>query len=406
MSTRRTLLLAVLIVAAVTTIGTLACTGSGAASEPDPGAPLEVTRGELTRRVLLTGRLVAEDAVVLAAPNANVWPLQLRWLAEEGTEVRRGDKVVEFDNSQLITELEEKRIRIAEMTNELASIEARVAGDDGRAAFELEERRAELAEARIDAEVPAGIVARAKYEKRQLELRKAELELTKAERKLRTTREAGRAEIELQRLRIDKARSELRRVEAGITLLSMRAPRGGILIRGQEIREGRSLQAGDTVYPGQVMARLPDLSTLIVRARLFDVDDGRVRAGQPLHATLDAFPEQIFSGRVREVDRIAQQSSRRSLRRFFSVTIDPDAIDIERMRPGMSVKVVIEDAVGEDVLRIPRASLDWSEEQPRALRADGAFVPLTLGACNASFCAVAAGVAEGTALGRVTEAWR
>ncbi|MCP4660270.1 MAG: HlyD family efflux transporter periplasmic adaptor subunit [bacterium] len=399
----KTILLAALNVTASCMI--VACAGSQAASESaaGAGAPPEVRRGELTRRMLLTGSLVAEDAVVLAAPNANVWPLELRWLAEEGAEVHHGDKVVEFDNSQLVTQLEERRVQLAEMKNELISMKARVAGEESEAALEVEQRRAQIAKARLDAEIPADIVAPSKYERNQLDLRRAQLELVAAERKLRTTREGGRADIELQRLKIDKARSEVHRVETGIALLSMRAPCDGILIRGENYRERRPLQAGDTIFPGRVAARLPDLSTLIVKARLFDVDDGRVRAGQSLHATLDAFPEQIFTGRVREVDRVAQQGSRSSLRRFFSVMIDLETIDTERMRPGMSVKVVIEEPEREGVLLVPRSGLDWSEQQPRALLADGSLVALTLGDCNAAFCEVEEGLAEGMALGRVAE---
>ena len=48
-------------------------------------------------------------------------------------------------------------------------------------------------------------------------------------------------------------------------------------------------------------ARLPDMDTLFVRARLFDVDDGRLKAGQHVRARLDAFPDKVYGGRVREV---------------------------------------------------------------------------------------------------------
>ncbi len=140
---------------------------------------------------------------------------------------------------------------------------------------------------------------------------------------------------------------------------------------------------------------------MIVSAQLSDVDDGRVTAGMQVSATLDAFPELTFEGRVRDVETIADQPSSRSLRRFFRVRVDLDRLDLERMRPGMSVKVLIEQSL-EDVLLVPRRSLDFSQPIPRARLADGTWAAVALGACDAAACVAESGVADGAALGRVT----
>ena len=381
----------------------LACAGSEASTRERPGAGsgrLAVTRGDLTTHMLLTGELVAEEAEQLVVPNANIWPMQIRWLAEDGIEVSEGDRLVDFDNSQLTSSLEEMRTRATEAANRLDSLQAQAASEEASAGFDLETKRAALEKARLLAEIPAGVLAEVEYRKRQLELGKAELELTEAESKLASTRRANQAEIEIQHITFEKARGEVESTEARLDVLTLRAARAGILILENLPREGRPVQAGDSIYPGNVVGRLPNLSTMIVSASLSDVDDGRVIPGSRVVATLDAFPDLTFGGRVRDVDTIADQASSKSRRRFFRVRIDLDQLDVERMRPGMSVKVLIEQ-VHEDILRVPRQSLDFSQPVPRALLRGGTWAPVVLGACDAVACMAESGIEEGASLDQV-----
>ena len=206
----------------------------------------------------------------------------------------------------------------------------------------------------------------------------------------------------MQRITLAQTRADVARSEARIDILTLKASRDGIMILENNRREGRPMQEGDGVFPGTVVGRLPDLSTLMVAARLFDVDDGRVEPGMRVVATPDAFPEIEFTGRVRQVDQIADQASWRSLRRFFRTEIDLDRVDPERMRPGMSVKLVIEKQY-EGVLLVPRNCLGWSEDGPRARLADGEWAPVTLGPCDRAVCLLESGLEESTALARVEE---
>ncbi len=385
----------------------LACSDSGASSAGLKDsqrrlAPALVQRGDLTVRTLLTGELEAADAERLVAPNVNVWPLQIRWLAEDGIEVRKGDKVVEFDNSQLVSSVEEMKAQAIEAANQLASLRARSASEEANATFELQQRQAALAKAELDADVPIEVYAEVDYRKRQLDLRKAELELAEAEAKQAATRRAKQAEIEIQQIALDNARTQVRRSMERIALLTLTASRDGILVLGNN-RDERPWQAGDSIYPGAIVARLPDLSTLRIAARLFDVDDGLVTEGMSTIATLDTFPELAFSGQIREIDQIADQASSRSLRRFFRAKIDLDRVDIERMRPGMSVKVLIE-AQHQGVLIVPRDCIDWSSEGPRAKLEDGSWTMLSLGPCNAANCILESGLGEATVISRLEAA--
>ncbi len=388
------------VLAALACAGHLACAGSETTPRSRGAAELSVTRGDLTTRMLLTGELIAEDAERLVVPNANIWPVQIRWLAEDGIEVKKGDKLVEFDNSQLAANLEDLRAEVIEAANRLVSRRARAASDEDDEEFRLERKRAAVEKARLEAEVPAGVLAERGRQELQLDYQQAEMELAEAESQLEAQRRAGRSEIEIERIKLARAEAEVARSEERLELLTLHASRDGILVLESHPREGRPLHEGDGVFPGSVVGRLPDLSTMMVAARLFDVDDGRVVPGMRVVATLDAFPEVSFAGTVREIDQIADQSSPRSPRRFFRTKIDLDRVDVERMRPGMSVKVLIEQR-HEDVLLVPRESLDWSAQGPRAFKEGGIWASVSLGACDAMACVVESGLDESVALARV-----
>ena len=56
-------------------------------------------------------------------------------------------------------------------------------------------------------------------------------------------------------------------------------------------REERKFQIGDTTWPGQTIASIPDLSLMEVLAWLPDVDDGRIAPGMHARCVLDTYPD-------------------------------------------------------------------------------------------------------------------
>jgi multidrug efflux pump subunit AcrA (membrane-fusion protein) len=141
---------------------------------------------------------------------------------------------------------------------------------------------------------------------------------------------------------------------------------------------------------------------MIVEADLFDVDDGAVMPGMEVTAVVDAFPDVSLRGEIVEVDDIANETSQRSLRRVFRTRVRLEELDLDRMRPGMSVKVVVRDH-RDEVLLVPRMALGWVEEGTGggvvAVLADGEVRRVAIGSCNVEFCVVEDGLSEGERLG-------
>jgi multidrug resistance efflux pump len=383
----------------------LACAVAGAlaCARPEPAAVaaeagLVVHRGRLVERLLLTGELKAARAGDIVVPRTPTWQVQLRWLEVDGAEVEAGQKLFELDNTAVAGNLAERRLEAERAARELDRLAAQLQVQEAEAIFEVEEARVALAKAASQATVPEGLLSGRDHQERQLARERAATTLLKAEEELVALRRGAEADLAVQRLQLEKTRRDIEIAERAIAELAIAAPRAGILLVADHPWEGRKLQAGDNVWVGMTLGRMPDLSSLEVEAGLSDVDDGRVAVGDDGRCVLDAYPDLALDCRVEEITPVARESPGASLRRFFRVRLTLAAVDVERMRPGMSVKVELHRAADSESLLAPRAALDLAGREPRARLDDGSLVAVRLGACSSSACQVLEGLAEGARL--------
>lgn len=409
-----------LLAAALTTA---ACGGGGTSlAETDPGpadaasraesGALVARQGSFERRVDLTGSLEAARAVYLQVPRTPNWQVDLRWMEEDGASVRAGETVVELDDSSFANDLDNKETALAEQLAELERRRAEVLGETRQKEFEVARREADLAKARLEAELPEGIVPRQELEERRLALDRARIELEKAEADLAAHRRGSAADLEVSQIEIRKARREIELARAAIRELKLTTPVDGVFLRAKHPWHGRTLQIGDTAWVGMTIASLPDLASLVVEARLPDVDDGDVEPGMPAVVHLDAYPGEVFRGTVRTVAPVAQEESGGSTRRFFETIVELEGLDRldpaerERLIPGMSARVEVVAERLEEALLVPRRALEavglaTDADTARVRLADGAFAEVEIGTCNAFDCVVeasGAGLEAGTRL--------
>lgn len=373
---------------------TAGCSGARA----EPAAALAAARGDFQERVLLTGELLSQRAIEVQVPQTRLFRLKLRAVVADGTPVSAGQTVAELDNSQFTIDLEEKRLELAEKESEAASARAQAESDDAQRGFDVEEKRAALDKARIQAAVPPGILPERERQERQLELRRAEVALAKSEGDRAAHRRGSESDLAIKQIEIARQERELADAQRAIGDLVLKAPSAGIALLAEDPWEGRKVRAGDDLYGGETVVRLPDLASLEVQAELSDVDDGRVRPGMPARLTLDAYPDRSYAGRVIAVSPVARESARSPLLRSFRVRIALLEHDPARQRPGLSVKAEVLGPLQREALLAPRAALDLSARPPRALLAGGGAAPVELGACDPERCVVLSGLTPGERL--------
>jgi HlyD family secretion protein len=377
----------------------LACVGPAATTVVERTTPaeiVEVVRGDFRDVLLLSGEVGSAGGEIIVVPRIPNWQTSIQTIVKDGTRVEAGDVVAELDSTQFSSGLEQRRQTLTDSIQSIAQQIARNEAELTQKAYDLEQRRVAARKAETRARIPQEILPLRDWEESQLAFRRAATELEKAENDLEAERRSGEAELANLRLTKAGAEREIAIAESAIESLTLRAQSSGLLVIGENENTGRRFQKGDTVWTGQKIASIPDLSALRVTAKVIDVDDGRVAPGMKVEIVIDAFPEKTFAGRVATVGIVAEALSRESLRRGFHVEIDLDDVDRDLLRPGYSVRAAIERAYEPGVLLVPRKAVDFSGSAPVVRGGNGSVIDgVVLGRCNAQHCVLASGLDAG-----------
>ncbi len=349
---------------------------------------------------LLTGELSGVRFESIAAPRGE-GRLQIRWLAEDGAEVKAGERAVELDPTRTLQTIEEKRLRLRQAEIEVESREREASAETERKRVALEKAQLEAEKARLDEAIPIEY-----YEPKDRPHLQAQWQQTKAAlRKARLEQEAyavsSRADVAAARANLEKARREVAAGELALGGMSLTAPGTGAFLVANYWRWGpegpRKLQPGDTVWPGYTIATIPDPKEMEVLATLAETDYGRIEVGMKARCVLDTYPDRSFEGRVTEIGSVAAQAGRSwisTVRPGFPVRVALGRSD-PLMRPGLSVRVEVVRRAWQEALTVPRGAVRFEDGGPLVRRPGGGTSSVRLAACTPVECVVESGLREG-----------
>jgi RND family efflux transporter MFP subunit len=284
-----------------------------------------------------TGTVDAAQAFIISAPP--IRGLQITWMAPEGSMVKVRDTVIRFDVTEQLTELTDYQstLKINQTTLERARQEYTIQKKN----LELELQRAERKNDEQKHEAPR------LAEEARLELDLARLNYQGKLDQL--TGDVQKAELEVQRAR-DKVAASQRELDQ----LTITAPIPGMVVYLEIWKGGQSakVQEGDSPWPGQGLINLPDLSEMVVKATVSEVDAAKIDSSQEAVVSLDAVPGKTYRGEVRKKSTLARRKDPGSKINVFDVEIVLLEKD-EQLKPGMSAscRIVIDQI--PDVIKIP-----------------------------------------------------
>ncbi|NME69410.1 efflux RND transporter periplasmic adaptor subunit [Flammeovirga aprica] len=310
--------------------------------------------GDLHINVSTTGELEAKNFVEIQGPmkmqQAGIWETKLNSLVPEGTVVKKGDKVAQLDASSLADKLTQRQ-------SDLTKAESQWEQNKLDTALQLSQERDKIINLEFSVEEKKLALEQSAFEP-PATIKQAEIEVLKAERDLEQTK--SNYSVKQQQLSakmreitatLNEAKRKVQFLQDLFAEFTIFAPEEGMVIyakdwNGKKKKEGSTIRGWDPV-----VATLPDLSVMISKTYVNEVDIRKIKPEQKVMLGLDAFPDKALTGKVTKVANVGEQKPN-SDAKVFEVIILVNESD-STLRPSMTTSNVIQTNFIENTLLLP-----------------------------------------------------
>jgi HlyD family secretion protein len=199
---------------------------------------------------------------------------------------------------------------------------------------------------------------------------------------------------------LESTTGSLKTAQAELERTVIRAPIPGIAVLPEAFRGGkkRKPRVGDVVWQNQPLVYLPNISKMVVKTQIREIDLHKVGVGKKVTILIDAYPDLSLHGEVRSIGVLAEsRTESRTTDKYFQVLVSVKEKD-QRLRPGMTTQVKIECEKVDNVLSIPIHAV--FNEQGRSycyvdMQASYEKREVSIGAQSENWAQVLAGLKEG-----------
>ncbi len=351
-----------------------------------------VKKGDLKIIITEEGVLKAKESVNIKAdiPSES----KIVWIEEQGKYVKKGDRLVELDKTELEDYLDALDLDLIKAKANLKTaeedqrkyIEAEYPQKIKELEFKIEKAEAQLEKAEeqlpskeeIEEGLKEGIYSKSEIRDAELAVREAKMNLETAKLDLELFKEYTDPKNRLDKETVvNTAKATLKKMEERkktaeeqLAKMVMVAPCDGLVIYGgpERYRWVRSssdeeIKVGARVYKGQTIITLPDVSKMQVAIKIHETDIHKIDEDLKAVIRIEAFPDMVLTGKVTSISALAREREgwRSQGVKIFDVDIDVDG-EQKDLRPGMTAKVDVFIDEIRKVLCIPLESVFESED--------------------------------------------
>lgn len=339
---------------------------------------VDVKKGLFEITVTNSGELIAERSIDIKGPeigmggnmggnrggqgrgmDMHAMDLKIQDIVPEGTIVKEGDYIAQLDRSAYSNTLKDEleRLKTYQATVDMKILDTAVVLTNQR--DDIKNQRYIVEEAEITR-------LQSKYEP-PATIRQAEIALDKAIRTLNQKIKGyslivaqNLADLNHQKMHLTRQIRLVNDLEEFLVNFTITAPASGMVIYKKD-RNGNKRKAGSNVNPfDRVIATLPDLSSMISKVYVNEIDISKVLPGQKVNIDVDAFPQKSYTGMVSAIANIGEQLPN-SDSKMFEVQIKIDGSD-PSLRPTMTTgnKIIIK--TYNDAIYIPAECVQTGQD--------------------------------------------
>jgi multidrug resistance efflux pump len=270
----------------------------------------KVQRGDVVIRAYSRGELRAARTVTLTAPNL-FGTVQVTDLAPMGSLAKEKDLIVEYDDSERQSALEEARLSVESVDEQIKKARADLAITQSQDAVTLLKTRYNVRRAELDVQSNP-ILAEIDAKKNLLNLEQQKRALKELESDIKSRQEQADSQLAVLQEQRNRSLIDVQRELQRIALCKTLAPITGLVAtkqnRAGNFNFGQSMpdiREGDTLQPGMPVADILDLSEVEVWAKVGELDRANLKEGQEAVLQLDAIPDKRFGGKIKAMSGTA-----------------------------------------------------------------------------------------------------
>jgi multidrug efflux pump subunit AcrA (membrane-fusion protein) len=364
----------------------------------------KVAKGQVQRDLVLTGELRAARSISISAPDIRSSSANMvTFLAPEGAQIKKGDRIVEFDDSSLLSQKSEAERTLDEAQLNIEKTKADQEAQRCDLLNSVSQAEAQLKQDQLYGKISKDLLPGNTFQKYQLNLEKSKLSLQKAKENLANFEKNYASQMTLVEISRSQAEINLKKISSDASLLKIDAPQDGILIYGDNWQSNRKVQTGDTIFHGMEVVSLPDLSSMQVVGYVFDTEYGSLAPDMRCNINFDALPDFQIDGRIVSLTSVAGRKGFTSQKKVFQAVIQLDKADYQQLKPGMTARIKVPLVLAKDTQSIPREYLGY-DPQGRSYVVKGTETKkaskqfVELGAIGDRFVQVVSGVSIGDPL--------
>ena len=301
----------------------------------------KVDYGPVIKTVPAKGIVEPENEVLLLSPASSIITSIQNGV---GSKVKKGDVILELDDSPVRDKIEEIEDQIEVKNNNLDKTLLNATNIRVDLDYNVEVKKLKITSIKsdiVDQEqlLEVGGISPAKFEKTKQELTLAEKDLETVQAKNNIRLKQLAAEEKGLRLQIEIQQKQLNQQKELLNKIVIRAPSSGIIleINGQE---------GEKVNTDRLLVRMSDLTTFKLRATIEDSHANVTKTGQGVYAIADG---NKLSGKIGTISPTIKDGNIE-----FDVFLDQS--NYSKLRPNMSVELLVIESKRDSVLRIKKGA--------------------------------------------------
>ena len=359
-------------------------------SSIDPNKLAKVTRGDVARSVVATGKIQPITKVEVKSKASGIVE---KLYVDINNQVHKGQQLAQLDQQEIVAQVDAQRAQLSAAEANVATYEANIEQDKVNAAApDLPMYKATL-DRNLEMQ-KEGIVSRQALDDANKDYLAA-----------LTRRDNSKAQIGVDSARLKQARAQVQQAQAGLQQLEEQlsyttivAPMDGVIL-------SRDVEIGDAVSSILVLGSTAtlvmtegDINEVYVQGKVDEADIAHVYMAQPARIKVESFRDRIFNGKVTKIAPLGVEKD--------NVTTFEVRVSINN--PGGELKanmtanaeIILDEHKG--VLMVPESAVMYdnqkkaSVEIPDKNQKEGKRkIPVTVGLSNGSVTEILSGLKEG-----------